>query len=254
MTKPNAKITFTWLLFAVIALPVVVYSNGCEDCHSDPDFYVQSRKIHTYYQNWIKSPHKEAGLSCNYCHGGDASTADKQTAHKDILHVTDPKSRLYFKNLPETCGNCHADKLKQFKQSKHYKALMADTVAPSCTTCHSAMNARPNYRDILEKSCRTCHNEENAPSIPLVADRAGEYLHRLSIARVYLGWTKVYYESQGWPLNTKQEVGNIAGKYDEAVTRVHSFDLIKMDESSNEILVTLEAMFKEAWNEKKELE
>jgi formate-dependent nitrite reductase cytochrome c552 subunit len=231
-------------------LPGAASGNGCIDCHSNPDFYVQDRKLYTYYQDYIASPHKEAGLTCDFCHGGDSAATTMQTAHKTILRITDPASKLYYKNLPETCGSCHSDKLAQFRQSKHFQALMHEETAPSCTTCHSAMRPRPHYRDIVKQSCRTCHFEENPRNLPLVAGRADEFLHRLSIAKVYLAWTTVFYKEQGWPLNSQQDIEDISHKYDEAVTRVHRFDLVMMDESSAEILAELEAAFKKAWDER----
>ncbi|NIM70643.1 MAG: hypothetical protein GTN86_08465 [Xanthomonadales bacterium] len=225
-------------------------ANSCIDCHSDPNYFVQDRKLHDYYQDWIKSPHKEAGLTCDFCHSGDPAAAGKEAAHNTILKVTDPESRLFFKNLPETCGSCHPDKLAQFKLSKHFKALMEDRTAPSCTTCHSAMRPRPDYRDIVKQSCHTCHFDDNPQALPLVADRADEFLHRLNIGKVYLAWVTMYYEEQSWPGETREEVGAITSKYNDAVARVHRFDLATMDESSAEILAELEGMFKTAWDER----
>jgi len=223
--------------------------DGCAACHSDPEFFVQNRKLHEYYQDWLKSPHAMVGLSCSDCHGGDAGAADFEKAHAKVRHFNDPDSPLYYKNQPVTCGACHADKAEQFRQSKHFAALVSDTLAPTCTTCHRAMNRRPDFRDIVTDACESCHNEDN-PDRVLVADQAREYLQRLNIAKGYLGWTGFYYESHGWPENTKAEVAAIAAKYDEAVTRVHRFDLEAMDESSNEILMALAVMFQKAWQER----
>jgi len=89
-----------------------------------------------------------------------------------------------------------------------------------------------------------CH----APQATL--SRYCQILHRLSIAKVYLAWTTVFYEEQGWPFNSQQEIEGINRKYDEAVTRVHRFDLVMMDESSAEILAELEEMFKKAWDKR----
>lgn len=244
------RTVFHYVVLATTLLAGVASGNGCIDCHSNPDFYVQERILYTYYQDYISSPHKAAGLTCDFCHGGDPAAIDQQTAHQSILKITDSASKLYYKNLPETCGLCHADKLAQFKQSKHFNALMHDETAPSCTTCHSAMRPRPHYRDIVKQSCRTCHFDQNPRNLPLVADRADEFLHRLSIAKVYLAWTAVFYKEQGWPLNTQQEIEDVSRKYDEAVTRVHRFDLVTMDESSAEILAELEEAFKKAWDER----
>ena len=82
------------------------------------------------------------------------------------------------------------------------------------------------------------------------ADQADEFLYRLSIGKVYLGWTTDYYESQGWPGSSQQQIEDLSLQYDAAVTRVHSFDISKMDESSAEILEKLTAMFERGWEEK----
>lgn len=250
MKRKNSIALLSAIALAVTPLTSAVASNGCIQCHSDPNFYVQDRKLHVYYQEWLKSPHQEAGLTCDFCHGGEPGVNEKEAAHRTILKITDPQSRLFYKNLPETCGSCHADKLAQFKLSKHFLALMEDKTAPSCTTCHSAMRPRPNYRDIVKQSCRTCHFDDNPQGLPLVADRADEFLHRLSIGKVYLAWLTVYYEEQDWPCKTQQEVEAITEKYNAAVTRVHRFDLATMDGSSAEILAELEEMFKAAWDER----
>jgi hypothetical protein len=227
-----------------------VYGNGCIECHSNSDFYVQERKLHTYYQDWLSSPHREAGLTCDFCHGGDVTAVDRDSAHQSILKLSDPESRLYYKNLPTTCGSCHSEKLAAFEQSKHYRALMEDRTAPSCTTCHRAMHPKPHYRDIIAQSCRACHFPENPEQLPQVADRADEYLHRLSIAKVYMSWVANFYEKQGWPYNTREEIELVKSNYQAAVTRVHRFDLETLDENSAEILAELEEMFKQAWDEK----
>jgi hypothetical protein len=152
--------------------------------------------------------------------------------------------------LPTTCGTCHSEKLAAFEQSKHYKALMDGRAAPSCTTCHRAMHPKPHYRDIVEQSCRACHFPENPEHLPQVADRADEYLHRLSIAKVYMSWLTGFYEKQGWPGNTQKEIGLIRIKHQAAVTKVHRFDLETIDVSSAEILAEVERIFKHAWDEK----
>jgi formate-dependent nitrite reductase cytochrome c552 subunit len=248
--KHSIPRTVLYVAFGATFLSSASSGNGCIDCHSNPDYYVQDRKLYTYYQDYIASPHKAAGLTCDFCHGGDPVATNMETAHKTILRITDPASKLYYRNLPDTCGFCHSDKLAQFKQSKHFDALMHERSAPSCTTCHSAMRPRPHYRDIVKQSCVTCHFDQNPRNLPLIAERADEFLHRLSIAKAYLDWMTGFYDEQGWPLNSQQEIADISRKYDESVARVHRFDLVAMDESSAEILNQLEAAFRKAWDEK----
>jgi len=227
-------------------------SDQCQACHQNPDFYAQNPKLYSYYQDWVNSPHASSGLSCSSCHGGDPTVRDADKAHKGVLGTSASKGMLYFKNQPDTCGACHADKAAQFKQSKHYKALQADRIAPTCTTCHRAMNRRPYFREILVKACENCHNPENKEHIPLVAEQAEQALQRLNIAKGYLGWTRVYYESQGWPGQSRCQIDAISTKYEEAVTGVHAFDLVKMHKSSTEILTELKMIFQDAWDKRKE--
>ena len=241
------------LCLALVPLHGPVFAaatDQCVACHKDPHFYVQNRKLYAYYQDWQDSPHATSGLSCSICHGGDPSSNDIETAHAGTLDLGDPDNLLYYRNQPETCGACHADKAALFKTSKHYKALLTDTVAPSCTTCHRAMNRRPYYRDILSDACATCHNENNADQIPLIADQASQILQRLNVAKGYLGWTTVHYESQNWPGSSKCVVDDLTAKFEDAVTNVHSFNLKEMDESSTEILTELKLIFQEIWNER----
>ena len=245
--------TFLILALTTLGGPVAAaIQDQCEACHKDPHFYVQNRKLYVYYQDWQDSPHASSGLTCSSCHGGDPATSDINSAHVGVLDLRDPDHMLYYRNQPETCGACHSDKAAQFKTSKHYTALLSDTVAPTCTTCHRAMNRKPYYRDILVDACATCHNDENAKNIPLVTGQVKEYLQRLNVAKGYLGWTTVHYESLGWPGGSQCEVDAIRKKYEDAVTRVHSFNLVEMDESSTEILTELKLIFQKIWEKRNE--
>ena len=115
----------------------------------------------------------------------------------------------------------------------------------SCASLRQRHTVHP-----VHKVQRLQHHVGRPIPLPLVADRADEFLHRLSIGKVYLAWMTVFYEEQGWPGKTQQEVRALSSKYDEAVTRVHRFNLATMDQSSAEILAELEEMFKRAWDER----
>ncbi len=227
-------------------------TDNCIDCHRDPGFYAQHPKLYSYYQDWRESAHAASGLSCSDCHGGDRNSADPSIAHKGVLDIGKQENALFYKNQPDTCGACHNDKAAQFRQSKHFKALQDNRVAPTCTTCHSAMNRRPQYRDIVAKACETCHNPANSDRVPLVARHAEQSLHRLNIAKGYLSWTTLYYESQGWPGATRCQIDAISTRYDEAVTGIHAFDLAKMEQNSIEVLAELKSLFQEAWEKRQQ--
>ncbi len=96
--------------------------NSCIDCHQQSDFYAQYPKLHEYYQQYLVSTHKQAGVTCENCHGGNASADSAMQAHAGVLPMSDKDSTVHYQRQPETCGQCHSDKKSQFVQSKHYVA------------------------------------------------------------------------------------------------------------------------------------
>lgn len=124
------------------------------------------------YDQWTTSDHAMVGVTCNNCHGGDPTSNVKETAHTGILRSTDPNSTIYYRNVPETCGKCHANELKQFKDSMHYQRLEANEQAPTCDTCH-----KPHVFQVLNISqfhdvCSNCHNSETNTAPADVPDKA----------------------------------------------------------------------------------
>jgi nitrate/TMAO reductase-like tetraheme cytochrome c subunit len=249
----NQLVTFVilcWTLIAGITLANNSYGNSCTNCHSNPDIYAQDQVIYKYYLNWSKSPHKTAGLTCDFCHNGNPDAQDKDAAHQSILDKTNPLSKLHYENLSETCGSCHSDIFSQFRKSKHFRALQDERPAPSCIVCHRVLHAKPRNRNIAEQHCRNCHFDQNPQNLPLIADRAEEFLSRLGITKIYLDWLTTFYEEQNWPGGTQQRVESIRRRNTEVVARVHRFDLENMDENSAKILSETKELFRQAWNEK----
>jgi len=236
------------LICAIAALPAA--ANTCETCHSQHKFFGQNKRLYDYYQDWLTSPHRDAGITCEQCHGGNAAASDKQKAHVGVLGVSDPNSRVFYQNQPETCGKCHGRVVEQFTHSAHYKALMDKAAAPNCSTCHRAMNRKPYFHDIVENACRTCHTRISPAEERPVVLLAHEILHRLNIAKGYLGWTTVYYESKGWPGESRQELTALREKYHDILATGHSFDLQRSDRASIELLAELKIIFRQAWGQR----
>ncbi len=239
------------LSMLLAAAPLPATANTCETCHSQNKFFSQNKRIFDYYQDWLTSPHRDAGITCEQCHDGNPEKSDKHEAHAGVQGVSDPSSRVFYRNQPETCGKCHAPVVEQFTHSAHYKALHNEVAAPNCSTCHRAMNRKPYFHDIVEKACRSCHaNTITADQERPVVDLAHEILHRLNIAKGYLGWTTVYYESKGWPDDTKQKLASLREEYHDILATGHSFDLQKSDRASVELLAELKIIFRKAWGER----
>jgi len=115
-------------------------------------------------------------VSCVECHGGDASAVrDKDASHAASAGFRGKPTRA---QIPELCGNCHADpqrmfayelptdQLVHYRTSGHGKALFekGDTNVAVCSDCHTAHAvsrvddpSSPTHRSNLPATCGKCH-------------------------------------------------------------------------------------------------
>ncbi len=93
---------------------------------------------------------------CSDCHGTHL-----------ILPSSDPQSPISRSNVPETCGKCHTEVLKEYRGSVHGKALIRGIrEAPVCTDCHGEHRilsheqpASPVFAtNIPGQTCGRCHS------------------------------------------------------------------------------------------------
>ena len=138
----------------------------CGKCHSNPAL-VKSHMISVMNpsDSYGKSIHAQQiakgnlkAASCSKCHG----------TH-DLLESDDPKSKVYRKNIPDTCGACHPGPLADYKQGIHGRA-MANGIkdAPTCVDCHGEhdieapgqQGSSVNKRAQVTATCTRCHDNE----------------------------------------------------------------------------------------------
>lgn len=128
----------------------------CIQCHSKmPERYSQPV---TLWQG-SGSIHKENGIACNDCHGGDPKdAANAMSPARGFLGA--PKGAA----IPPFCGRCHVGVLKEYAASLHGKALGRG--GPTCVTCHgNHLVLKASLELINEKSCSRCHTFEQARTI-----------------------------------------------------------------------------------------
>lgn len=214
--------------------------NSCEACHLDPDFLVTNKKLYDYYREWDVSIHKQEGVTCDDCHGGDPRAADKAVAHGAGVKSSDPASGIYYKNVPETCGTCHDDILDGFRESEHFahveKKKKDSEQGPTCVTCHGSINSEVLSVNTVEAACARCHNEEhdNHPENP---EKARAILNRfLSIQRFYR-----YIGVNGEPQEVKGFFETMDPKLRALVVTWHTFDLKEIEQATESVLATLRA-------------
>lgn len=81
-----------------------------------------------------------------------------------VVTTGDPASPVFTKNVPMTCGRCHAGTHREYNDSVHAVELERGAVnAPHCASCHTAHQIAPTQGDVWQLSavveCGTCHRE-----------------------------------------------------------------------------------------------
>ena len=165
------------LMFAPAAAHAQIFrgTNHCVACHQGlPE---RSQAGHSF-QAWRQSPHAP-GVTCDACHGGDPAATDTARAHRTIIRSGDRRSPLFYSQIPQTCGRCHAAELGYFRASRHFARLQSDGRGPNCVTCHGAMATSVLTPEDVLSTCSACH----APGGAAPVDRARESAPILSLVR-----------------------------------------------------------------------
>lgn len=137
----------------------------CAKCHADKKkmskMQLSEKEPFDTYMNSIHgTAYKDGELNaaiCSDCHG----------TH-DLHAASNPKSKIFRRNILNTCGKCHENVLKVYARSIHGKAMQAGIKeAPVCTDCHGehtirAINdpASSVWRGAVTETCAGCHNSE----------------------------------------------------------------------------------------------
>jgi hypothetical protein len=120
------------MLLVVLVLagfvPAIAYAATCVDCHT--------KETPNIVTDWKLSKHSENDVDCSECHGdGHMSAADTDQVKLPT---------------PDTCAECHEDRVAQYKKGKHAVAWVAMNVMP---TTH----AQPMALIEGQKGCGGCH-------------------------------------------------------------------------------------------------
>jgi predicted CXXCH cytochrome family protein len=141
----------------------------CASCHSQVSRMRPYNLPSDQYALYQTSQHglrlakgDEKVAVCTDCHG----------VH-EIRPPSDPKSSVFTRNIPATCGKCHGDPklmhlygrkdnpLVEYTTGVHGKALLeqGNNAAPECTRCHGSHSATPPGVGDVEKVCGQCHSK-----------------------------------------------------------------------------------------------
>lgn len=143
---------------AVYATHVPDACGRCHDQSTDPVSGKASASAlktyqHSVHGQRVKKDGKPAA-TCFDCHG----------AH-NVKPINDPTAPLYWQNVPNLCGKCHEDVVKEFWRSVHGKGVKAGKRdSPICTDCHGEHEMKSLKQDEIIKdaahipeTCAQCH-------------------------------------------------------------------------------------------------
>jgi len=116
-------IILVWVIICVSA-----YAQECVECHKEVTPNIVG--------DWQLSKHSQNEINCSICHGD---------AHKDPYDVA--KVQI---PTPDTCANCHDERVEQFKAGKHAAAWAAMKAMPTAHWQPMAMMEGM-------KGCGGCH-------------------------------------------------------------------------------------------------
>ena len=157
----------------------------CLECHQSDSHRIKNKKLYEYYQKYINSVHGVAEIGCAECHGGDPESNDMKIAHAGVME------NVSYRNIPKTCGSCHEEQLKSFRESDHFSVLEHDGRAPNCVTCHGSMDVDVYFASVVKNTCVLCHNPDtgNHPDVPHQAEYV---LSQINIINGYRGLIMKY--------------------------------------------------------------
>ena len=111
---------------AVFSPTVSAQDNQCVSCHFDR-FATSGIPLpaaeEAHLNDWDRSTHAASDVSCDACHGGDPTVTTLVGAHERVLSQTNPASPVHSRNIPETCGGCHAAQFEAFQTSRHHELV-----------------------------------------------------------------------------------------------------------------------------------
>jgi hypothetical protein len=136
---------------------------NCMDCHGD------AAEVHPFHAAMAGATGTDGdpGTSCKECHGTHG-----------VERIDAPGSKFHGPRLVETCGQCHDEVTRHFRQSEHGKAFEAGSAgAPSCLSCHEEALTEARQGEGLasrkldqEKICLSCHLDDPSVRARMVPD------------------------------------------------------------------------------------
>ncbi len=175
---PEERSAGPYLAAAALALLLCVPATPCAgQGRVDQCFSCHNRlggRLGAPAKEHFRSVHREAGIGCVTCHGGNPSLPDEKGMDPRYGFGGKPAT----KDIPRFCARCHSDismmrqynlrtdQFAEYRTSQHGRLLFEknDTRVAVCTSCHGKHEIRRKsdtessvYRTNVPRMCGTCH-------------------------------------------------------------------------------------------------
>jgi hypothetical protein len=148
--------------------------SSCTVCHAE-----LADDAAEYLREWSRDTHREVGLGCEACHGGDPSLDVADDAEAAMDPARGFKAAPTRLEVADFCASCHSDAqfMKQYNPQARVDQLMeyrtsvhgrgnasGDPVPATCIDCHGIHGIRkvaspnsPVFAANVPATCSTCH-------------------------------------------------------------------------------------------------
>jgi predicted CXXCH cytochrome family protein len=170
--KTNGRGRLVLAAFIIISAPLSLSAqkNSCLECHLGLDDALKAPA-----EGFAADVHKQFGLGCQDCHGGNPAQDDVELAKDRSFKGVPQKPKI-----PEFCGSCHSnseymkrfnpnlrvDQLALYWTSRHGQLLKkGDANGAVCTDCHGVHGIQPAsfpksqvFPWNIPQTCGRCHS------------------------------------------------------------------------------------------------
>jgi hypothetical protein len=182
----------------------------CVSCHAEEE----DEELSAPVEEWRRSVHGAAEVSCDSCHGGNPFEEDAELSMDEDKagYLGEPG----WSEVPGFCGACHEEIQDAYLEGTLGQRMAQGERVAVCSTCHEAHAVHPPVpREILkEERCGEC-----ASFLPLIASLED-------------GFTRVDRELsplRDW-IDTALADRELGGLHHEAILRIHSYDRPRIEE------------------------
>jgi hypothetical protein len=159
------------LFAALLLLPLSTRAadddSTCVSCHADED----DEELSAPVDEWKRSVHATAEVSCDACHGGGPFEQDEELSMDEASGYLGAPG---WADVPQFCGACHEEILDSYKSSVMAGKIEEGEKVAVCTTCHmtdghAIVASRPG-EILTEERCGECHDAARAVLLRDVLD------------------------------------------------------------------------------------